>query len=101
MKKRFFSKRNIVILIIFAIVFLIGWAVFASQGSEKATYVTDKVVKENLIQTVSEVGTVESPTEIKLSFSGPGKLGSKFATIGDKVKAGQVLAQLDSQALNI
>lgn len=101
MKKKLFSKRNIIILIILAVVFLIGWIVFASQGSKKTTYVTDKVVKENLIQTVSEVGTVESPTEIKLSFSGPGKMGSKFAAIGDKVKAGQILAQLDSQSLAI
>lgn len=101
MKKKFFSKRKIIVLVIVVAVSLIGWAVFASQGSKKTTYVTDKVVKKNLIQTVSEVGTVESPTEIKLSFSSPGKLGSKFAAIGDKVKAGQVLAQLDYQALAI
>lgn len=101
MKHKFFSKRNIIIASIAVVVLLTGWFVFASNGAKKNTYVTDKVVRKDLIQTVSEVGTVESPTQIDLSFSSPGKLAVKLVTIGDKVKSGQILAQLDSKALVI
>jgi multidrug efflux pump subunit AcrA (membrane-fusion protein) len=101
MKKKLFSKRNIIILVIVIAVLLAGWFVLASPGAKKSTYVTDKAVRKNLIQTVSEVGTVESPTQINLNFSSPGKLEAKLVAIGDKVKAGQILAQLDSKALVI
>ncbi|HTX87186.1 MAG TPA: efflux RND transporter periplasmic adaptor subunit [Candidatus Nanoarchaeia archaeon] len=101
MKKGFFRPRNIVIFSIAAVVLAGAVIFFASRGKSAATYVTDVVAKKDLVQTVSEVGTVESPSEIDLNFNEPGKLAAKFAAIGDQVKAGEILAQLDSSALNI
>ncbi|WP_169725463.1 efflux RND transporter periplasmic adaptor subunit [Alicyclobacillus contaminans] len=52
----------------------------------------------NVMQTVSASGTIQVPTEIDLNFSGSGSSGSVKSVgvkIGQKVKAGQVLAQLD------
>jgi multidrug efflux pump subunit AcrA (membrane-fusion protein) len=101
MKKGFFRKRNIIIFIVIVIILAIAGFVFTSQGKNKTTYVTDTVQRKNLLQTVSEVGTVESPSQIDLNFSSPGKLASKLVGVGDKVKTGQILAQLDFQALAI
>jgi len=44
---------------------------------------------------------VESPSQIDLNFSVPGKLATKFVAAGDTISAGEVLAQLDLSALNI
>jgi HlyD family secretion protein len=101
MKKKFFSKRKIIIFIVAVVVILTGWGVLASRNTSKITYVTDKAVKKDLLQTVSEVGTVNSPNEIELNFSAPGTLQDKLVKIGDKVKAGQVLADLDSRTFLI
>jgi|WetSurMetagenome_2_1015567.scaffolds.fasta_scaffold01167_8 HlyD family secretion protein len=98
-KRKFFSKRNIIIFIILAVIIFVAVGFLANRGGKKTTYVTDKAVIENLTQTVSEVGTVESPTQINLSFSNPGTMQTKLVAIGDKVKSGQILAQLDLQGL--
>jgi RND family efflux transporter MFP subunit len=101
MEKKFFTKKKIFIFIIVAAIIAAAGVFFTSSGKNKTAYVTDTAQKKNLLQTVSEVGTVKSPSQIDLNFSTPGKLAAKFAAVGDKIKAGQVLAQLDSQALVI
>ncbi|MDD5528258.1 MAG: efflux RND transporter periplasmic adaptor subunit [Patescibacteria group bacterium] len=101
MKIKFFTKKKIIIFSVLAVIIAAGWVVFANQGKNKTSYVTDTAQRKNLLQTVSEVGTVESPSQIDLNFSSPGKLAAKFAAIGDQIKTGQVLAQLDSQSLMI
>ncbi|MDD4902115.1 MAG: efflux RND transporter periplasmic adaptor subunit [Patescibacteria group bacterium] len=101
MKKQFFTKRNIIIFIVIAVILAAAGFVFASRGKNTATYVTDVVQRKDLLQTVSEVGTIESPSQINLNFTSPGKLAAKFVGTGDKIKIGQVLAQLDFQSLAI
>ena len=101
MKKKFFTKKKIIIFGSIAIV-IAGAAVFLSTRSKNTTtYVTDVVAKKDLLETVSEVGTVESPSQVDLNFSTPGKLAAKFVGVGDQITIGQVLAQLDFQSLVI
>jgi HlyD family secretion protein len=101
MKKKFFTKNKIIIFSVFVVIAAGAVIYFTSGNSGKTTYVTDVVQKKDLTQTVSEVGTVESPSQIDLNFNAPGKLASKFVGVGDSIKAGEVLAQLDLSALNI
>jgi HlyD family secretion protein len=101
MKKKFFTKKKIIIFSVIVIIIAGAVFYFNSGNSGKTTYVTDVVQKKDLIQSVSEVGTVESPSQIDLNFSVPGKLATKFAAAGDTISAGEVLAQLDLSALNI
>ncbi|HTW96810.1 MAG TPA: efflux RND transporter periplasmic adaptor subunit [Candidatus Methylomirabilis sp.] len=101
MKHKIFSRRNIIIFIIVVAVILAGWGVIASRQKNKTTYVTDTAQQKDLLQTVSEVGTVDSPSQIDLNFSSPGKLAAKFVGVGDRIKIGDILAQLDIQTLTI
>jgi RND family efflux transporter MFP subunit len=101
MKKNFFTKKKIIIFSVFAAIVIGGIVYFNSNGKGKVSYVTDVVQKKDLLQTVSEVGTVESPSQINLNFSVPGKLSAKLAGAGDAIKTGEVLAQLDIAALAI
>jgi multidrug efflux pump subunit AcrA (membrane-fusion protein) len=99
--KKFFSKKKIIIFIIAAVILTAGGFILARNGGDKAVYVTAKAEKKDLVQTVSEVGTVESAGEAELNFPSPGKLQAKFVKIGDKVKSGQILAELDFQSLSL
>ncbi|MBD3248092.1 efflux RND transporter periplasmic adaptor subunit [Candidatus Falkowbacteria bacterium] len=68
---------------------------------EVEEYTTAAVQKRDLIQTVSEVGSIKASTETDLSFGQSGELRRLFVRIGDKVEEGQVLAELDYQTFLI
>lgn len=56
----------------------------------------------SVTQTVSTSGTVQSPTEISLNFQNAnGPVKTLKVKIGDHVKAGQVLAQVDDSSAKI
>lgn len=99
---KFIKKRKkLVIFLVIIIIIVILVSVFGFKKEETDKYVTTFVEKKDLIQTVSEVGTVKASSEIELSFSSAGKLAKKYVKIGDKVKKGQVLAELDYGGLII
>ncbi|MFH1822828.1 MAG: efflux RND transporter periplasmic adaptor subunit [Patescibacteria group bacterium] len=71
------------------------------KNDNQVEYITAFAERGELVQTVSEVGTVKAAREIELNFFQTGKLEKILVKIGDKVKAGQVLAELDYTSLNI
>ncbi len=64
-------------------------------------YITEKVIKGGIIQTVSATGKVKSASEIQLNFRNSGKLSVLNVKVGDQVKRGQILAQLRAADLLI
>ncbi len=93
-------KKALLASLVIIILGGVGAYYFLNQ-EDTAEYVTAKVEKKNLIQTVSEVGMVKSPREIKLSFSRSGELATKTVEVGDAVDKNEVLAELDLQSLKI
>lgn len=51
------------------------------------------------MQTVSETGTLKALNEINLNFLNTGKIAQIKVTLGDVVKEGDVLAELDYKDL--
>ncbi len=90
-----FKKRYLLIIVVLG---LVGAVVFLKRAP-KTEYLTVKAVKGRLTQTVSDTGTVKTAQEIDLNFVGSGKISKINAAIGDKIKQGQVLAELDSSTL--
>lgn len=60
-----------------------------------------EVAKGNLQSSVTATGTVGAPAQSKLAFKASGRLLEMGVTIGDAVKAGQVLARLDDSDLQV
>jgi multidrug efflux pump subunit AcrA (membrane-fusion protein) len=91
--------KKIVIFIIALII--IGVSVYLAwgRGGEEKQYVTAEAERRKLIQTVNETGTVRSPKKISLSFSAGGKLATKTVEVGDMIKKGEVLAELEHGSL--
>lgn len=95
-KKRL--KKIIIILII------IGVAValyFVFSKKKKVEYVTAAVLRGDLLQTVSETGSIKAASEINLGFTNSGKIAKIPVKIGENIKKDQVLAELDYNALLI
>ena len=93
------GKKKIVIVLVAIAVLAIAFFAFGSE--DDVEYVTAKVKKDNLKQTVSEVGTVKAVKEINLSFLQSGKLDNNFVKIGDEVEKGDILTELDYSSLSI
>src|SRR3989339_894894 len=91
-------KKSFIILVILTI---LGTMViyFIATKSEKTVYTTVLVQKGNILQTVSETGTVKAVNELNLSFLNTGKLEKIYYKVGDSVKSGAVLAELDYSSL--
>ena len=91
-KKNF--KRTIWLLVM---IFIItgGFYYFKISTKKTTSYETVLAKREKIIQTVSETGTIKSSSEVNLSFQNAGKLKNISTKVGNVVKKGQVLAELD------
>ena len=99
LKKLIKNKKLLVILIILIIVLIFAGS--RLWGKKKVEYVTEKVRKADLIQTVSETGSLKAASEINLNFKGNGTITEIKVKEGQEVKKGDVLARLDAGQLEI
>jgi HlyD family secretion protein len=79
------------------IIVILGVGIFflsTMNGNAKNT-VTDFVKYTDLKETILATGQVTSTTDLNLSFNSSGFVKSIKVKVGDKVKAGQILATLD------
>lgn len=86
-KKRFWLVLVVVFLVIFFIV--------QPKGIDPKSVIADTVKRQKLEETVLATGQVTSTTDLALSFNSTGVVRSIKVKVGDKVKAGTILATLD------
>lgn len=96
---KFIKKRWLLLLILVALV--IGAVIYFTRGAKPVEYITAKVGKGTLTQTVSETGAIQAATEIDLNFKGNGTITELNVKEGDEVKNGDVLARLDAGTFEI
>jgi RND family efflux transporter MFP subunit len=88
-----------VIILVLAGAFV--WVKLAYTGGQsKLPYSFVKVVQGDFIREIKLAGTVKAATDVQLSFSLPGKVDKVSVKAGDKVKAGQVIAELQKNNIN-
>jgi multidrug efflux pump subunit AcrA (membrane-fusion protein) len=98
--KKISVKNAIFILIGIGI---IGFSViyFLTRKPEEISYKTIEASLGEIVQTVNETGTIKAITEIKPSFLASGKVQRINFKVGDNVKEGQLMAELDFASLVI
>lgn len=93
------NKKFIIIFIVIVIIGIVVWQFFGKNGKPKFEIV--KIERGNVIQEVSETGKVIEGEAIDLSFKNSGQIKKISIAIGDKVKSGNILAELDTSNLYI
>jgi len=95
------TRKKIIYLIIFAVIAVAAAVgiIYNRKGSGPE-YVTEPVHFGTLTQTVEATGKVESAERIELNFKTTGRVSRMLANVGGHVSRGQLLAQLESQALS-
>ena len=91
-------KRNIIIIVILLIA-AGSYAAYNLTKKPEPKYTTAKVVRGEVLQTVSATGTVEAETKLDLRFVNAGKIEEINVRVGDDIKEGKVLAKLDTDQL--
>jgi len=89
----------IIIGIVLVVGLILGWAAWRGSKQNKPQYTTVQAEAGPLKQTVSVVGTVKPLKELALNFLTSGRVSNVAVKVGDSVKAGQLLGELDYSAL--
>lgn len=71
-----------------------GWYFWGNQSSTPQ-YMTSKVERGNLRNTVTATGTLQAVTTVQVGSQASGTLSALYADFNSVVKKGQVIAQLD------
>ncbi len=97
--KNWFLKLSLIKKIIFILVILVvGYFAISKlflNRSNKITYQTEKIVKGNLIVTVTGSGTVASTNSSNITTSATGVVKNIYIKDGDVVKTGDKIAELE------
>lgn len=92
-------RGPIIGIAVFLLIVLIGGIAFALLRRPRAvTYQFSQVTQGNLALTISATGPLQSGV-YDVNFTGSGKIQSIDVSVGQTVKKGQVLAQLDPTSL--
>jgi len=86
------------VVIIIIILLVVGY--FASKQLFKdplASYTLEKVSNGEVVQEVSETGSIRTAEKISLGFKSMGRIEKIYVNVGDEVKQGQEIAALDNR----
>ncbi len=87
------------ILVLVLALGVVGFQRFGNAGAPTASLQTVPTQRSTLIATVNAAGNIQAHEQLNLSFQVAGQVSKINVGLGDKVKAGQVLAELDSTDL--
>lgn len=94
-------KRKYKIIIGGVVLLVVAGIMGLWRPKSDAKYNSIEVARGDVVQTVSATGTVESKQKVALKFTNFGQISSINVKVGDTVKKGDVLAQLDSVKLEL
>lgn len=80
-------------------VVVLGWFFFGRGGSNSLYYETAKAQKGDLVRTVEVTGEVKPDLRLSLGFKSSGTLNRVNVKVGQTVKRGDLLAELESRDL--
>ena len=102
------SKRRtnqwIILALILLVVMISGGVYYfktTQTKNQQTTVETSTVGTGNIILTATGVGTLIPQNEVSFGFKNSGEVSEVLVSLGGSVKAGQVLARLDSQILQL
>ncbi|MEK7073488.1 MAG: efflux RND transporter periplasmic adaptor subunit [Patescibacteria group bacterium] len=102
--KRRFTKRRLMwagIGVSAIALVAVGAFVWSRRPSGQDTYETAVVRRGTLARTVEATGAVKAASEFSLDFDTSGRVKNVFVKVGEAVKTGQILAELDVTDIDI
>jgi HlyD family secretion protein len=98
------ANRRWIIVGIIVIAIVIAWVAYprlTASASATANLQTVPVQRGNIVATVSAAGNVTAPEDASLAFQTSGRVAKVNVQVGDQVKEGPTLMQLDTSDLEL
>jgi multidrug efflux pump subunit AcrA (membrane-fusion protein) len=95
---RFLKKHKKKTIFIGIVLCLIGWGVW-SMRPKPPVYDYAEVARRDIIQEVSVTGRVTPASDVSLAFQAGGRVSKTYVKVGDTVRAGDTLAELQTSDL--
>ena len=96
-------RRILIAIVVLVLVGGASWYAYSATSQEKEPpppdYEVYTVTRGDLAATVSATGVIEPAAEVNLSFRGTGPVAAVYVDVGDAVKAGDLLAELQTEEL--
>lgn len=92
-------KKSWLIIVVIILVIAGYYIIKAVYKNPLESYAIEKVSRGEVAQEVSETGNVEATQNINLAFKAIGKVSRINVFVGDDVKKGDILAELDSSQI--
>lgn len=90
------TKKRLFLLFIVISAVVAGYFYFGKNTDNQITYLTETVQRGNLQKNVVTTGTVRAYNRVEVGAQVSGKIEKIYVTLGQKVKAGEVIAEIDS-----
>jgi len=89
------TKRRLAVVGVLVALVAAGGFWFYGRGASAAEYMTARVERGNLRNTVTATGTLQAVTTVQVGSQASGTISALYADFNSTVKKGQLLAQLD------
>lgn len=96
------NKRRLIVALVAVVAAASAfWAyrVFWADTSTAGEYITGKITKGDIKNTVSATGTLQAVTTVQVGSQVSGNISELYADFNSQVKKGQIVAQLDPSSL--
>ena len=89
------TKRRLAVVAVLIALVAGGGFWYWGEGANAAEYMTARVERGNLRNTVTATGTLQAVTTVQVGSQASGTISALYADFNSTVKKGQLLAQLD------
>src|ERR671927_1465620 len=89
------TKRRVAVVAVLVALAAAGGFWYWDNKADAAEYMTAKVERGNLRNTVTATGTLQAVTTVQVGSQASGTISALYADFNSTVKKGQLLAQLD------
>ncbi|EAH7072043.1 efflux RND transporter periplasmic adaptor subunit [Campylobacter upsaliensis] len=88
-------KKKMIISLMIGVLVLLGITTYIYFSKEDVEYLTQKISRKNISQTIEAVGKVYAKEQVDVGAQVSGQIIKLYVDVGDRVKQGDLIAQID------
>ncbi|MBX1024772.1 efflux RND transporter periplasmic adaptor subunit [Campylobacter jejuni] len=88
-------KKKVILIVLIAILGSVGAYFIFFNNDEKISYLTQKIQKKDISQTIEAVGKVYAKDQVDVGAQVSGQIIKLYVDVGTHVKQGDLIAQID------
>ncbi|ENM4043467.1 efflux RND transporter periplasmic adaptor subunit [Campylobacter upsaliensis] len=88
-------KKKVIISLMVGVLVLLALAIYMYFSKEDVEYLTQKISRKNISQTIEAVGKVYAKEQVDVGAQVSGQIIKLYVDVGDRVKQGDLIAQID------